>query len=868
MKIQLDLNQQSQFNHFSQVFHSLPVSSCLPHQFLDFSKTILIDNVPIVDPDRAVRLKKLMLKIYSAISTDISENDLYFPFDSATNMTPGYFLLSISSPHSSFRFAFLTFKTIEDAVNAVKLTNNHVLDKKHTFKVCLYSELESIDAVPDEFVPPTPPPFIPRPSPMAWLSDPQCRDQFMIRHSHETEINWATPVQGTEPTIVYDGHREKSAGKSWCESYSQWSPQGTYLATFHPPGIKLWGGDQFEAHGRYLHTGVDMVDFSPCEKYMVTYVLNSSLDNPEAIIVWDVRNGEKLRTFSLKNALDVNFMVQAEIIEEKVNKKNPEEESKKIPRMIRGRIVSVDEYLGVCVIAEGNITHSNVPMNKVIALQEPNRLKWSADGQYLARLGVGIIQIYSAPLMQLLDKKSLAAKDLLDFAWSPKGNMLSYWSPAFGNLPAMMNIVEIPSRNTICSRKAFDVHDGKMNWQDDGEYLCIRMTKTAGKKKLYILMLFRVSDPEVPVELIELTEPILEIQWEPSGMRFCVVHGEVRSPTVSFYTMGQIQQPMKKKGVVAPPAVREVTLLTSLPNKQCNQVIWSPAGGIVVLAYVQSDSALFDFYDVDNNLTLASRKHDRCNRLVWDPSGRLLATATIIPLRQTAVRGIPDDGYNLYTFQGTKICEVLAPCSLSLLTFSFSQVRKERLYQFVWRPRPKNILSSEEIKEMVKNMKKYEKNFDKEDKEKRQQLNSAVLEERRRLASAYLSRVAERRAVYNETHAQRVALRDGYDSDDDSNYTVVIKVPPLDLHSLRNKTYLDTLSLFSSADGRGCCKLQGTNYSLRTALLFGASLLCLLMTWILTNSSIKSYCMISLLLSIVSQFINYTARSSNIWATA
>lgn len=80
------------------------------------------------------------------------------------------------------------------------------------------------------------------------------------------------------------------------------------------------------------------------------------------------------------------------------------------------------------------------------------------------------------------------------------------------------------------------------------------------------------------------------------------------------------------------------------------------------------------------------------------------------------------------------------------------------------------------MKIAMKNMKKYEKIFDKEDKEKRQQLNSAVFEERRRLAEAYLARLAERRAAYEETHAARIALRDGYDSDDDSNYTIVVKV--------------------------------------------------------------------------------------------
>jgi hypothetical protein len=31
-----------------------------------------------------------MLKIYSAVSTEVTEDDFYFPFDPATNMTPGY----------------------------------------------------------------------------------------------------------------------------------------------------------------------------------------------------------------------------------------------------------------------------------------------------------------------------------------------------------------------------------------------------------------------------------------------------------------------------------------------------------------------------------------------------------------------------------------------------------------------------------------------------------------------------------------------------------------------------------------------------------------------------------------------------------
>lgn len=55
--------------------------------------------------------------------------------------------------------------------------------------------------------------------------------------------------------------------KGWTETYVRWSPQGTYLATFHKQGIALWGGDEYNRIGKFGHQGVQMIDFSPCERY-------------------------------------------------------------------------------------------------------------------------------------------------------------------------------------------------------------------------------------------------------------------------------------------------------------------------------------------------------------------------------------------------------------------------------------------------------------------------------------------------------------------------------------------------------------------------------------------------------------------------
>lgn len=54
-----------------------------------------------------------------------------------------------------------------------------------------------------------------------------------------------------------------------------WSPKGTYLATFHRQGIALWGGEEFVRLHRFNHTNVQLIDFSPCERYVVTYAPNN-----------------------------------------------------------------------------------------------------------------------------------------------------------------------------------------------------------------------------------------------------------------------------------------------------------------------------------------------------------------------------------------------------------------------------------------------------------------------------------------------------------------------------------------------------------------------------------------------------------------
>lgn len=68
----------------------------------------------------------------------------------------------------------------------------------------------------------------------------------------------------------------------------KWSPLGTYLATFHQLGVALWGGPSFTQQMKFRHEGVEFVDFSPGEKYLVTYSPPHN-NEQKSLIIWDIR---------------------------------------------------------------------------------------------------------------------------------------------------------------------------------------------------------------------------------------------------------------------------------------------------------------------------------------------------------------------------------------------------------------------------------------------------------------------------------------------------------------------------------------------------------------------------------------------------
>lgn len=65
--------------------------------------------------------------------------------------------------------------------------------------------------------------------------------------------------------------------------------------------MALWGGPGFTQQARFSQRGVECVDFSPCEKYIVTYTPRSDgSPDQKRIVIWDIFTGQEKRSFCLE----------------------------------------------------------------------------------------------------------------------------------------------------------------------------------------------------------------------------------------------------------------------------------------------------------------------------------------------------------------------------------------------------------------------------------------------------------------------------------------------------------------------------------------------------------------------------------------
>jgi len=643
---------------------------------------VVVDGLPKVPEASREKLIKFLLRSLTKWGTT-KEDNVFMPLDD-NGTTEG--------------FAFVEYGTPAQAAAAVKNLHATPLDKKHTIAVNKLTDIERYGRegrINETYTAPEIAPFEEKEHLRWWLGDPEGRDQFVMYRGDNVGVYWNERDGQPEP-IVDRAH--------WTETFVRWSPKGTYLTSMHSQGVQLWGGQNWSRQKRFMHPGVNLVDFSPDEKYLTTWshapmqvdegnpVLSIEEDGKNYII-WDIATGKPLCSF-----------------------------------------VTLD-LPGPTNDADGN------PIKKKI--QWP-AFKWSADAKYVARMNPGqSISVYELPRMNLMKKTSIKIEGVMDFEWCPSNpqrenrkeyeQLFCYWTPELGSNPAKVGLMSIPSEEIVRTRNLFNVSDAKLHWQSESAFVCVKVDRHSKSKKSMAtnLEIFRVKEKGVPVEVVDsLKDTVINFAWEPKGDRFVLITaGEVpQGSQIPPKTAVSFFAPEKTKG----NAIGNFKLIRTVDKKNNNAIHWSPNGRFVIVATVLSQQSFdLEFWDFDfegekdekekdltaNLQLMGTADHYGVTDIEWDPSGRFVATSA------SSWKHRMENGYHLYNFAGQLLRE--EPI--------------EQFKQWTWRPRPDRLLSKEEMKNVRKNLREYSRAFDEADLAKRSTADRAVIEGRRRQLDEWLA---------------------------------------------------------------------------------------------------------------------------------
>ncbi|KAH9927290.1 translation initiation factor eIF-3b [Fomitopsis serialis] len=632
-----------------------------------FDNILLVDGVPIIDESKRGKLLDKIAKEFGRKGAPIKPADISVPWNASNGKSKG--------------FVFVECKSANDAAFAQSAMDGHPFDSKHTFKVNRFTDIEryaNIDETYEHL--------------RSWLGDLQGRDQYATYRGDEVEIHWQGKPSQCEVAF---------SRPNWTDLYISWSPLGTFIATLHRQGVQLWGGASWGKQQRFAHPMVKLIDFSPCENFIVTWS-NDPIVVPEGaqqgpqffspedeghnVAVWDAKTGNLLRTFPTS-------------------------------------------------YPEGEDTKKQ--------LQWP-ALKWSPDDKYVARVTPGQqISVYELPSMGLQGKKSIKIEGDREEAEAeakgkttkkPRENMLAYWTPEVANQPARVTLMNFPSRAILRQKNLFNVSECKLHWQNQGDFLCVKVDRhTKTKKSIFCnLEIFRVREKDFPVEVVELKDAVTDFSWEPRGERFALISSNDPNlanpaPGVTIKTDVSFYQLVRGKG--------DFKLLRTLSTRTSNTVRWSPRGRHVVLATIGSSSkSELEFWDLDFNSDDTGRRegpskeewgsviqhlgtadHYGVTDVEWDPSGRYLATSA------SAWRHTLENGYAIWDFRGQELEKHIL----------------DRFKQFLWRPRPRTLLTKEQQRLVRRNLKEYSRQFDEEDAAEESNISAELIAHRKRLVDEW-----------------------------------------------------------------------------------------------------------------------------------
>ncbi|KAL7668330.1 hypothetical protein ACOME3_009036 [Neoechinorhynchus agilis] len=538
----------------------------------DVGNLLLIDHVPVVGLDKKEKLLKFM-------KAKIDTGPPYLSMDMPSNDT------------STLGIVFVEYSTNKDA-NVAKLHINGVrIDKSHTLSAQTFDEIRRYFEVGDDAPKLVRQHFKHIHSIYDWMMHENAWDQYSLVCGSSTEIHWNAIPR----------NKEVMKRDAFSDQPSQWSPKGTFLTSFHPQGVALWAGNDFERFARFAHTRVSHLIFSPQEKFILT---SASIKISKTSDIFDL---------SIK---------------------------------IHDVITSIE------LLSFHLLNHT---------VESPySAVKFSAEDQYMLRLDQGEVFVHESIDGQLamIDKTSILGSTVpvVDYVLSPTNPcLIAYWTAERKDKPACVSVYDFISKFELRTKNLFNVISCHLSWQDKGQYLCVqvdRYTKIkypkedGADKPIYNSIyhnfeIFRVGERNCPVESLTIKFAVNHFSWEPNGgNRFLIIHDSTESQNgtklrATFYQ-------------VTADDVQQICQFAIEVNEAC----WSPYGQFCVLSWTKGRmSQKMFFIDINEQSVIYSEEYPMLSKVSFDPTGRYVAACSLAQSQPS------DAGYTIYSFQGKKLAK-------------------------------------------------------------------------------------------------------------------------------------------------------------------------------------------------------------------
>jgi translation initiation factor 3 subunit B len=517
----------------------------------ELNNMIVIVGLPETKGDITEKLKAALEKLLTARKLPVFSKLSFGGSAASTNGT-----------------AVLEFADPETAKNVAKAFDNFQLDNKHKLNALTFSEFDQILNTKDKYEVPK---ILTKQELQAWLLDPRNRDQFMLRSSSKIKLNWFDHVERkTEDVLAKD---ISITANNDCE----WSKSGSYLVIYQEDGFSIYGGNTFDLVARFDHKGVKNVEFSPDEKYVLSFngtVLEAP--NSENYIVWNVALREKIREFKAEQnegwgAFKWNFD-------------------------------------GGYIAKVGKDLLSIYKLPGMTLLEDPNTGKGA----------------------------STRLPNIQSFSWSPKKNYicvvaytLDTTKTTKANMNSTVHIIQVPERIDIKWKTIpWFMVSAEIYWDESGTKLILVLGRQAAKKTTSIVV--QVGDLSQKILSVDDREfsDVRRVNVDDNGARLSVIHNPPQG-----VTSGTIKFSVEMLKIEADKAKMFVDL-TQLHDKTLSHVLWSSNGNFFALVNTDKASANIGFLEFgaikkNNQLEIfKSLKVPYMNFAQWDPSGRCLLTCT------------------------------------------------------------------------------------------------------------------------------------------------------------------------------------------------------------------------------------------------